>query len=486
MPERKLARVLRARTDRDSRPAHDDTFAELNPATAHDLDISDLQALLRRELERPLPDVPGSQPETKPLAEPEAPPEKARPPRSTGASVWRWRFIKTALAVALVGIIGWGPLQTLLRPTSVEAVVNARLVTLKSPIAGEVSAGTLPALGAALSGGEKLLRIVNPRADRGRVDDLRRAVAELNDERPALVERLDWTRTHQAALMASAAAFTAGRIRELEARRSELESDLAVALANETEAQSAYKRSRALAANGTIATAELDRNRRDADGAQARVSAARHRIVSTVVELESLRAGAYVGDSYNDRPSTAQAADEMAVRISELEAELKGRDARAKTLAAELADEEKRLALVSEFEMTAPVEGRVWETMTAPGEQVAPGQDLVKLLDCSGALVTASVSENVYNHLNVGMPARFRLRDDKHDYAGEIVNLTGIAGASANFAIEPSALMKEPYRVTVSVPGIATGSNCSIGRTGRVYFNEQPNGEGFSLMSLLP
>ena len=45
-------------TNRNSRPAHDDTFAELNPATAHDLDISDLQALLRRELERPLPGSP--------------------------------------------------------------------------------------------------------------------------------------------------------------------------------------------------------------------------------------------------------------------------------------------------------------------------------------------------------------------------------------------------------------------------------------------
>src|SRR4029453_5829582 len=147
MGERKLARLLRARTDRDSRPAHGDTFAELNPATAHDLDVSALQALLRKELERPLPGEPELQPATKPSAEPEpgASPPSAKPPRSAGGSVWRWRFIKTALAVALVGIIGWGPLRTLLRPTSVEAVVNARLVTLKSPIAGEVSAGTLPA-----------------------------------------------------------------------------------------------------------------------------------------------------------------------------------------------------------------------------------------------------------------------------------------------------------------------------------------------------
>jgi hypothetical protein len=120
--------------------------------------------------------------------------------------------------------------------------------------------------------------------------------------------------------------------------------------------------------------------------------------------------------------------------------------------------------------------------MTAPGEQVAPGQDLVKLLDCSGALVTASVSESVYNHLRVGTPARFRLRDDGRVYAGRVVNLTGYSGAGANLAIEPSSLVKEPYRVMVAVPDLQASPSCNIGRTGRVYFGEPQR--GFSLSAL--
>ncbi|MDI2111533.1 HlyD family secretion protein, partial [Bradyrhizobium sp. Mp64] len=55
---------------------------------------------------------------------------------------------------------------------------------------------------------------------------------------------------------------------------------------------------------------------------------------------------------------------------------------------------------------------------------------------------------------------------------GEIVNLTGASGAPANLAINPDALNKEPYRVTVSMPALdTTGKDCAVGRTGRVVFN---------------
>ena len=53
----------------------------------------------------------------------------------------------------------------------------------------------------------------------------------------------------------------------------------------------------------------------------------------------------------------------------------------------------------------------MWELLTASGEQVQRGQDLMRLLDCNAALVTAVVSEAVYNRLQIGSRATFRLRD---------------------------------------------------------------------------
>ena len=104
-----------------------------------------------------------------------------------------------------------------------------------------------------------------------------------------------------------------------------------------------------------------------------------------------------------------------------------------------------------------PVSGRIWEVMTSAGEDVRAGQPLLRVLDCSSAVVTANVTERVYNRLQIGAKARFRPADGGPDLDGTVLNLTGAAGAAANLAINPGALSKEPYRVTVSVPQLTDG-----------------------------
>ena len=48
------------------------------------------------------------------------------------------RLIKIALGLSLVGSLGWGPLRAMLTSASVEALVNARVETIRSPIEGVV------------------------------------------------------------------------------------------------------------------------------------------------------------------------------------------------------------------------------------------------------------------------------------------------------------------------------------------------------------
>ena len=92
------------------------------------------------------------------------------------------------------------------------------------------------------------------------------------------------------------------------------------------------------------------------------------------------------------------------------------------------------------------------------------------MLDCSGTVVTANVTESVYNELSIGQRARFRPNDGGGDLEGVVTNLTGLSEAPANLAIEPASLSRKGYRATVTVPALASGSGCAIGRTGRVIF----------------
>ncbi|WP_342360340.1 HlyD family efflux transporter periplasmic adaptor subunit [Terrarubrum flagellatum] len=381
------------------------------------------------------------------------------------------RPLKIAVALALIAVFGARPLQTLLQAASVEAVVNSRIVTIRAPIDGEIVAAPTDFTAWSAVKGAPALHIVDAKADRSRLDELRRIAGRLEDERPGLVERLAQTQTRLAALDEQTKQFQAGRIRQLEARIAALNSDLAGATARASEARFAEQRVANMTRPGVVSAAEAARVARDRQVADAAETAAKRRVEEATVELTAARQGSFIGDSYNDRPSSAQRADEMRQRIDDLNADLRRLDAQIARARADETDEAARFKKLSDVEVALPASGRVWEIMTAPGEHIRRGQDLIRLLDCSTAVVTANVAETVYNKLRIGGPAKFRPSDESQDYDGVIVNLTGVSATPANFAIEPKALIKEAYHVTVSVPKLASDGACGIGRTGRVLFD---------------
>jgi len=396
------------------------------------------------------------------------------PPAETNPTLKR--LLKALAGVAIIAVFGWLPLQALWQTSSVEAVVNSRLVTLRAPIDGQVvSAANLSSEKSVVEQGAVILRIVNSRGDRVRLDDLRRQRAKLEHERPALVAKLASAEAAQKDLAGQAALFRDGRIRQLEARIAESESTIDALVARRDEATAAVERAASLVRSGSVSTVELARLTREQTFAQRTELAARRRLDATRVELESARQGTYLGDSYNDRPSSVQREEEMRLRIETFTADLAQVDAEIGWLSGEIGAEELRYGNQAEANVKLPVTGRIWEIMTASGEDVRAGQPLARVLDCSSAVVTANVTERVYNRLQIGAPARFRPADGSADINGTIVNLTGSAGAAANLAISPDALSKEPYRVTVAIPQ-GDAKDCKIGRTGRVIF-ESPAAE---------
>lgn len=384
----------------------------------------------------------------------------------------RSRLTKALIGVLVVAAVGWLPIRTLLQTTSTEAILNARLVTLRAPIEGEVGPGLAAlAAGTELEPGTAVLSIVNRRADRGRLDDLRRLVQRLEGERAALVSRRDDLEKLHADLAAQTQAFTEGRRNQLKARVAEVKSEIAAAVANREEAELALERASVLAASKTVTAAAFDKAKRDARVAVENETAARHRLTAAQVELTALGKGVFIGDSYNDRPRSSQRADEIAQRLSEVSADVRERETHIAGLTTEIADETRRYNEIAAATLSAPVHGSVWEVMTAPGETVVRGQELMRLLDCSGVVVTATVDEAAYNSLRIGDAARFRLRGESAEHKGRIIGLTGVAAAPANLAIRPAALAKESYRVTVAMPDLARAGQCDIGRTGRVTFD---------------
>jgi multidrug resistance efflux pump len=423
------------------------------------LDVRAQSALLHEAFETPDPlelDTPASTPS---------------PQRGGFVARFGWRAIKSTLGLGVLIIAGVGPVQRLLEFSSVEAVVNARLVSLRAPIDGKIEdADFAPTIGAVAPRGRFMLRISNSRADRARLDDLQRLVDQTEGERPATAKRLMRLKELHEQISQQVRAFQAGRIRQLEERTMDLKAQASATEAAEFEAASTLTRTKSLASSGVQTTVAVGRAERDAKVAAETQKSLNHRLFASEVELEAARRGEYVGDSYNDRPSSVQHAEELSVRIAEAEAELSSRDQRLARLHVALDAEAVRYSELSNAVLSSPTEALVWEVLVSPGEEVRKGQDLLRLLDCSGALVTVTVRESVFNQLRIGDQAQFRFSGQSGKYNGTIVRMSGSAAPPDNLAIQPTGLSSGGYRIAVSVPDLAS-TQCGVGRTGTVVFN---------------
>ena len=412
------------------------------------------------------------------LPEPAGPTFSPSPQRTGFVARYGRRAIKSALGLCVVVIAGVGPVQRFLEISSVEAVVNARLVSLRAPIDGRIE-DFAPGIGAATPRGRIMLHISNSRADRTRLDDLQRTVEQIESERPSVATRLARLKELHEQVSQQARAFQAGRIRELEERTMDLRAQLSATEASETEAASNLARTRSLATSGYQTAVAVERAERDAKVATQNQKSLNHRLFASEVELEAARRGEYVGDSYNDRPSSLQHADELSVRMVEAEADLASRDLRLARLRTALEAETARYSELSNAVLSSPIDAQVWEVLVSPGEEVRKGQDLVRLLDCSGALVTVTVRESVFNKLRIGDKAQFRFAGESGGYNGTIIRMSGSSAPTDNLAIQPTGLSSGGYRIAVSVPDLASSTQCGVGRTGVVVFNASTASGGF-------
>jgi multidrug resistance efflux pump len=385
-----------------------------------------------------------------------------------------YRVSGGTLGLLIVAVIGLAPHQQLLQTSGVEAVVNARVITVRAPVNGEVEAGaTRVDFGTSIARGDILFRIANHRADHSRLDDLTRQIEQLEVERPGIAARLGNARALLADLTEQTRLFVEARILQLEARQDELRAELAAAQARNVEARVSLDRITTLAGKGWVPTAQLNRAERDGSIAQELEAAAQKRLQAVSIELAAARRGTFVGSGNNDRPRSMQRVDQLEQQISNLAQTLAEHDQRISRLNRELAKEKAHYIALAAADITAPVAGSIWEILTAPEEQVRLGQDLVRVVDCGGAVVTAIVDKAVYKGLQVGSPAHFHPREGREDLPGTVIRLSDASATPANFAIQPSGLVRGSYHhITVAVPKLAAWRDCPVGLTGRVSFKD--------------
>jgi multidrug resistance efflux pump len=380
--------------------------------------------------------------------------------RSSRAFAWR-RPAKYAAGLVLVAIGALTTYQNVLVRGSREAVVNGRTIAVRAPIDGILTT-SLSATGSTVQTGMTMGRVEDPHPDDARLFALQQEMTAVRHERDALSQRLTDLERARREADAQAEAYRAGRVRQDELRVEEAQAGLTAAMAREADAASAAQRGAALHLHGFQSDDVYEQRQHARDITQNERTAAQKRLDALQVELAAAHTGTYLGDNYNDVPSSFQRARELAVRIDETRATLNQLGSKIETLTEQLSAEQERLKSRTVATLSAPIAGNVWTALAASGEYVRKGQDLFTVLDCSTVMVTASVSERDYNGLRIGDPVRFRVAGTGREYAGTISKL-GLTGTGASFAIAPE---DHHQQLAISVPQLAASDEdrCAVGR----------------------
>lgn len=360
---------------------------------------------------------------------------------------------------------------------SADAFVNARVTTIRAPIAGTFQLVSRP-LGARISRGDTLGALSDPLVDTIRLSDLLQERAETLAE----IDRLDRTANAiQSAieeLRAQAASHRKERTEQLRAMVESAEAGRSTAEARLRYAELSLERSRRLSKQGIRTGESLEEAQSSAEVAALNLKNAEETSRVARINLGAAERGILLGDGYNDTPSSGQRISELQARKAEIDANAEAQSAIFNALEARIRTERLRVNLLTSSALQANVSGLVWDYLAVSGETVQRGQDLLRLVDCDSAIVTLSVTERVYNGIKPGSSASFRMNGSGRLLQGTVTRVAGSGAAAVydNLAIAPSERHLGRFDVTLDVPALREDEElrCLVGRTGRVFLENRP------------
>ncbi len=352
-------------------------------------------------------------------------PPLAAPAQPRSSRLRRW--LRLPLGLGLLAFAGWVLTPLVFDIRSTHAVINAPVVTVRSPIDGTVTFLDRSALGAAMKTQYPLLEVDNALADDGRLDSLR-------DEQAVLAARVAGQRQQLASLdelseqlATSARKYQAARLRDLEQECAEAKAAAAAAHSLEKQRQcektlvgQAYARSSA--STQEAVTAQLA-----AEAAGHSATQADRHVQRLQSEIEALRSGIHVGsgDGRNDVPYSTQRFHELILRREELRGSLRQDEAKLARLERHLRAEEERQGRQAHF-TTAPLSDAIlWRRHVTTGGAVKAGSPLLDLVDPSELLVDAIIQEKHLDSIRPGDEARVRLDDSGTELTAVVRQIAG-------------------------------------------------------------
>lgn len=388
------------------------------------------------------------------------------------------RFSRLAAGLFVLVAAGIVLSPHVLNVVSRSAVVNAPIISIKSPFEGLLmSSPRRP--GEPVSPGEPIVEITASMQTMTEVARLEAHARSLAEERTAILgeisalERLD----DDLAQRARTVTALAGDVLRL--RREGLLSRRRAARERASSLEAEAGRVEQLAQSGTVTTAHLERTVSEARAAREEIGALDADLSQITRELLAIEQGTLPAFGSEDGSYARQRRDEVAIRLADLRTRAAVLVARIDGIRDEIDALRSEQVRLEHFAPKFDNGAVVWTASPAAGSAVATGDEVLQVLDCSRRFLEVTIPESAYSRISLGDRAWVRLNGADQVFWAEVESLRGSGSqpATGRLAARPVEvdqgslsvmLLLEPADVTAS--GVS-GRYCEVGRTAEVRFD---------------
>jgi hypothetical protein len=372
-----------------------------------------------------------------------------------------------------LGLAAWALTPSLLTLECDQAVVNAPLVTIRSPIAGR--ARFVPSIDESgmLAPSRQAIEVRTQLPDTGRRDEFDAELATLRSRVEQLRVQLQTIDALAQQLRGDSKEYQEALIRRLEHLRDAAKSAAAQAEASLNQRDYERELSSRLVKSGSVSGLEYISNGYSAEAARQGVAQQKQLLASLEEELHAARAGVFIGqgDGRANLPYSSQRLHELAIRSADTRLSLRQDEARLASVKIQATAEEERSKLRDCFR--TEIEGEIWRRHFEDGSTVTAGSVLVECLIPSEIFIDAVVAESNLTRIRPGTPALVSLSGSDESYPAIVTEIPGrvLRRADSTLALEALPVGAKDAHVLLS---LKPGSSAAVGRSVRVSFQVGP------------
>jgi multidrug resistance efflux pump len=389
-------------------------------------------------------------------------------------SIFSTRRVRIVVALLLIGLSIWGLAPYVAYRVSSSAFINAEMMRVTAPIPGYLSS-ELPHKGEFIDRASKLTLIRSYAVDR-------RRLVELETQQSAAKERLAFDNKQlteiaslDSELEKRTRAYREGMITRLGHEITEAEAESAGCLKEDLHRRDIGTRLQGLVESGGTSQIRSAEALAVQEATATKCAMAAARAERLKAELASLQNGIFLQDATNDVPYSQQQRERLFLRRQELEADADQQRERTTRVAAEIAEEQRRVNSLEQYNLTLPPDHVVWSVPASPGSVVTEGQTVLDLADCDHRFVAVELPEREFENIKPGDPASVRLIGSDAWRLGHVQQIRGSAARADDRLLAAQVPTPTNGSITVEVSltqdgPAANSSYCDIGRLAEVRF----------------